>query len=121
MEGAARAFTPVLVWDKEPRGEGHGGSDAFAWFQVAVSTATSVIFEKKLSFFFFENCSVFFFLKIAQSCPGLYSPWNSPGQNTGVSSLSLLQGISPTQGSNPGLLHWGQILYQLSRHGFNNF
>ena len=58
MEGAARAFTPVLVWDKEPRGEGHGGSDTFAWFQVAVSTATSVIFEKKLSFFFFENCSV---------------------------------------------------------------
>ena len=35
----------------------------------------------------------------------LYSPWNSPGQNTRVSSLSLLQGISPTQGSNPGLPH----------------
>ena len=34
---------------------------------------------------------------------GLCSPWNSPGQNTGVGSLSLLQGISPTQGSNPGL------------------
>ena len=32
-----------------------------------------------------------------------YSPWNSLGQNTGVSSLSLLQGIFPTQGSNPGL------------------
>ena len=32
---------------------------------------------------------------------GLYSPWNSPGQNTGVGSLSLLQGIFPTQGSNP--------------------
>ena len=29
---------------------------------------------------------------------GLYSPWNSPGQNTGVGSLSLLQGIFPTQG-----------------------
>ena len=28
---------------------------------------------------------------------GLYSPWNSPGQNTGVGSLSLLQGIFPTQ------------------------
>ena len=27
----------------------------------------------------------------------LYSPWNSPGQNTGVGSLSLLQGIFPTQ------------------------
>jgi len=32
----------------------------------------------------------------------LCSPWNSPGQNTGVGSLSLLQGIFPTQGSNPG-------------------
>ena len=31
---------------------------------------------------------------------GLYSPWNSPGQNTGISSLSLLQGIFPTQGLN---------------------
>ena len=46
-----------------------------------------------------------------------YSPWNSPGQNTGVGSLSLLQGIFPTQGSNPGLLHCGQILYQLSHKG----
>ena len=35
----------------------------------------------------------------------LYSPWNSPGQNTGVGSLFLLQGIFPTQGSNPGLPH----------------
>ena len=32
---------------------------------------------------------------------GLHSPWNSPGQYTGVGSLSLLQGIFPTQGSNP--------------------
>ena len=32
-----------------------------------------------------------------------YSPWNSPGQNTGVGSLFLLQGIFPTQGSNPGI------------------
>ena len=45
---------------------------------------------------------------------GLYSPWNSPGQNTGVGSLSLLQGIFPTQGSNPGLLHCKWILFQLS-------
>ena len=47
----------------------------------------------------------------------LYSPWNSPGRNTGVGSLSLLQGIFPTQGSNPGLLHCRQILYQLSHQG----
>ena len=31
----------------------------------------------------------------------LYSPWNSPGQNTGVGSLSLLQGDLPKSGINP--------------------
>ena len=44
----------------------------------------------------------------------LPGPWDSPGQNTGVGSLSLLQGIFPTQGSNPGLPHCRRILYQLS-------
>ena len=48
---------------------------------------------------------------------GLHSPWNSPGQNTGVGSLSLPQGISPTQGSNPGLPYCRQILYQLNHKG----
>ena len=48
---------------------------------------------------------------------GLYSPWNSPGRNTGVGSLSLLQGLFLTQGLNPGLPHCGQILYQLSHKG----
>ena len=48
---------------------------------------------------------------------GLYSLWTSPGQNTGVGSLSLLQGIFPTQGSNPGLPHCRWILYQLSHKG----
>ena len=48
---------------------------------------------------------------------GLYSPWNSPGQNTGVGSCSFLQGILPTQGSNPGLLHCRCILYHLSQKG----
>ena len=47
-------------------------------------------------------------MKVVQLCPtlqpqGLYTPWNSPGQNTGVGSLSFLQGIFPTQGLNPGL------------------
>ena len=51
---------------------------------------------------------------------GLYSPWNSPGQNTGVGSLSLLQGIFPTQGWNPGLPHCRQILHQLSHQGSPN-
>ena len=44
----------------------------------------------------------------------LYSPWNSPGQDTRVGGLSLFQGIFPTQGLNPGLPHWRWILYQLS-------
>ena len=48
---------------------------------------------------------------------GLYSPWNSPDKNTGVGSHSLLQGIFPTQESNPGLLHCRRILYYLSHQG----
>ena len=65
-------------------------------------------------------------MKESQSCSvvsdslrphGLYSPWNSLSQNTGMGSLSLLQEIFPTQGSNPGLLHCRQILYQLSHKG----
>ena len=41
---------------------------------------------------------------------GLYSPWNSPGQNTGVGSHSLLHRIFPAQGLNPDLLHCRWIL-----------
>ena len=48
---------------------------------------------------------------------GLYSPWNSPSQNTGVGSHSLLQGIFSTQGSKPGPLHCKRILYQLNQKG----
>ena len=47
----------------------------------------------------------------------LYSPWNSPGEKTGVGSLSLLQGIFPTQESNQGLLRCRRILYQLNYQG----
>ena len=42
---------------------------------------------------------------------GRYSLWNSPAQNSGVGSSSLLQGIFPTRGSNPGLLHCRWNLY----------
>ena len=48
---------------------------------------------------------------------GLYSPWNSPDQNTRMCNLSLLQGIFPTQGLNPHFPHCSWILYQLSHHG----
>ena len=48
------------------------------------------------------------------SPPGSSVHGGSPGKNTGVGSHSLLQGIFPTQGLNPGLLHGRQILYHLS-------
>ena len=59
---------------------------------------------------------------VSDSLPshGLYSPWNSPGQNTGVGSHSLLQEIFPSQESNPGLLHYRWILYQLSHQGIRH-
>ena len=52
-------------------------------------------------------------VEFARLCPtlrphGLYSLWNSPGQDTGVGSLFLLQGIFPTQRLNPGLPHYRQ-------------
>ena len=66
-------------------------------------------------------------MKVAQLCPTLCSPmdyslpssspWNSPGKNTGVGRHSLLQGIFPIRGLNPGLLHCRQILYCLSHQG----
>ena len=60
-----------------------------------------------------ETCSV-----VSNSLrPHGLSPWNSPGKNTGAGSLSLLQEIFPTQGSNPGLPHCRRILYQLSHKG----
>ena len=65
---------------------------------------------------------------VTQSCPTLYDPmdcsplgssvhWDSPGKNTGMSYHALLQGIFPTQGSNPSLPHYRQIFYRLSHQG----
>ena len=64
-------------------------------------------------------------LAAAAACPTLCDPMDtglpgssvhgdSPGKNTRVGCHALLQGIFPTQGSNPGLLHCRRILYQLS-------
>ena len=47
----------------------------------------------------------------------MVSPWDSPGKNTGVGCHFLLQGIFPTQGSNPGLLRCGWIPCRLSHQG----
>ena len=54
---------------------------------------------------------------MVSSLPWFLCPWNSPGKNTGVGCLFLLQGIFSTQGSNPGFPHCRQILYHLSHQG----
>ena len=81
-------------------------------------------------FLFFKVDYIFYYfcVLVTQSCPTLYHPMNcsppgssvhgdSPGQNTGVGCHALLQGISPTQGSNQGLLHGRQILYHPRHQG----
>ena len=61
-------------------------------------------------------------MKVTQSCPTLWDPKDYTAYGilqagTLVVSLSLLQGIFPTQGLNPGLPHCRWILYQLSHQG----
>ena len=83
------------------------------WLMVVLSSPWQATSMLNILNFFIE-----FWRWTAKKCVALttclYSPWNSPGQSTGVGSLSLLQGIFPTQGSHPGLLHCRWILYQLS-------
>ena len=85
-----------------------------------MSASVAGVENRPWKFDFFERSKNTIFLggrkvKVDSLRPhGLYSPWCSQGPNTGVGSCSLLQGIFPTQGPNPGLPHWRQILYQLS-------
>ena len=51
------------------------------------------------------------------ACTKLLRPWDFQGKSTGVGCHFLLQGIFPTQGSNPGLSHCGQMLYRLRHQG----
>ena len=54
---------------------------------------------------------------VAQLCLTPCDPMNPPGKNTGVGCHALLQGVFPTQESNPGLLHCRWILYHVSHKG----
>ena len=77
-------------------------------------TKPTVVFKWGCIMEFYSEC-LKFKVKVTLSCQIVCDPpWNSPGQNTGAGSLSLLQGILPTRGSNPSLPHCRQILYQLS-------
>ena len=77
-------------------------------------TKKDKFYQKKVRYLESESLSV---VSDSLRPNGLYSSWNSPGLNTGVDSLFLLQRIFPTQGSNPGLPHCRWILYQLSHKG----
>ena len=97
-------------------------SHSLSWSTHTVKSF-SIVNETEIDVFFFWNSLSF---SETESCSvvsdslwphGLYSPWNSSDQNTRVGNLSLLQGIFPTQGLNPGLLYCRQIFYQLSHKG----
>ena len=104
-----------ILWTEEPGGLQSMGSQKSWTRQSHFHFSFSYI--KDLS----KDGNTVVKVKVAQSCLTLCDPmdcpWNSLGQNTGVGSLSLLQGIFPTQGLNPGLPHCGWILYQLSHKG----
>ena len=61
----------------------------------------------------------FFATRWTVACTRLLHPWDFLGKSTGVGCHFLLQGILPTQGSNPGLLHCRQTLYHLSHQGIS--
>ena len=81
------------------------------FLDLRFSTSAVLTFQKKVES---ESHSV---MSNPLQPHGLYSPWNSPGQSSGVGSLSLFQGIFPTLGSNSGLPHCRQILHQLRYKG----
>ena len=84
------------------------------WKNVEILLVAEYSTSTKVVFFVVVVLLLFIVTKL---CLTLCGPWNSPGQNTGVASLSLLQRIFPTQGSNLGLPHCRQVLYQLSNQG----
>ena len=76
----------------------------------------------------FDGISLMCVCFVAQSCPTLCDPkdcslpdssvhGDSPGKNSGVGCHALLQGIFPTQGSNPGPPHCRWIPYHLNHQG----
>ena len=102
---------------------GHHWATKLNWYvypniTLSLSVSVSVSLSLSLSIYIYESESESdSALSDSLWSHGLYSPWNSPGQNTRVGSLSLLQGFFPTQELNPGLPHCRQILYQLSHKG----
>ena len=96
------------------KGKAESEMKLYGHVQTISATRASKLFSGTLQESISESHSV---MSNSLRPRGLYSPWNFPGQNTGVDNPSLLQGIFPTQGLNPGLPHSRRILYQLSHEG----
>ena len=110
LEKEVATHSSILAW-KIPWMEEPGRPQSMGLQRVGHDWATSP--NKKVGLTKFLKI----LLSMEKKWKSPYSPWNSPGQNTGVGSLSLLQGIFPTQGSNPGLPHCRQILYPVEPQG----
>ena len=94
---------------------GHGKMD---WFQIGKGIGQGDILSPCLFNLYAEwKWKPLSQVQLFMTPWAIYTSCNSPGQNTGMGSLSLLQGIFPTQVSNRGLLHCRKILYQLSYQG----
>ena len=93
---------------------GHG---TMGWFKIGKGVQQGCILSPCLFNLYAEWSESFSVVFCSLQPHGLYSPRNSPGQNPGVGSFSLLQGIFPTQRSNSGLPHCRNILQQLSHKG----
>ena len=118
LEKEMATHSSVLAWRIPGTGEPGGlpsvGSQSWTRLKWLGSSSLSSKIVRSYTLSESESCLVMFDSLWTR---GLYSPWSPLGHDNGVGSLSLLQGIFPTQGSNPGLSHCRQILYQLSHKG----
>ena len=102
-------FSGLLTWFLKPTPTGHRLVFLFSIWNFSLTTihpcaALGLVAQSCLTLCDPMDCSR----------PGPSVHGDSPGNNTGVGCYTLLQGIFPRQGSNPGLLHNRQILYHLS-------
>ena len=110
------SHSSTLAW-KIPWTEESGRLQSMALQRVGHDSATSLLLLKTLIQVVSQKSESHSVVSDSLRPYGLYSPWNSPGQNTGAGSHSPLQGIFPIQGSNPGLPHCRWSLYHLSHKG----
>ena len=85
----------------------------FACLMDSWDSSCSCYHRKKVKVLVAQSCLILCDPMDWQEPARLFCPWNTPGKNTGVGSHSFLQGIFPTQRSNPGLPPCRQILYHL--------